>query len=84
MVKIEATATGVVIRESKLLPESKVGDDISYSDTFSFSDEYDGYNLDDLLEYAKNEVRGVLLYDQISGNEKKFIGSVKTSAKVVK
>ena len=84
MVKIKATATGVVIRESKLLPENKVGDNILYSDTFSFSDGYDGYDLDELSEYAKNEVRGVLLYDQTHGNGEKFIGSVKTSAKVVK
>ena len=84
MVKINATATGAIIRESKLLPEGKVGDNISYSDTFSFSDGYDGYDLDDLLEYAENEVRGVLLYDQTHSNEEKFIGSVKTSAKVVK
>ena len=84
MVKIEATATGVVIRESKLLPDNKVGDNISYSDTFSFSDSYDGYYLDELSEYAENEVRSVLLYDQNHSNEEKFIGSVKTSAKVVK
>lgn len=84
MVKIKATATGVVIRESKLFPEGKVGDSISYSDTFNFSDSYDGYDLDDLLEYAKSEVRDVLLYDQAHGSEAKFIGSVKTSAKVVK